>query len=182
MRPRHHTLRPSVELCEPRSLLSGGLVSAPVSVAADGPIIKLIKLDATFRGHYHSDAGIPDTGADFDLHGSGHAQGVGHAFVAGQIQGIGLIEEGHAQGTLFLSGVQGTLTLALTGATQHDGPKNLPDVFTFKVTGGTGAYTNDSDNGIATLVTIPKKGTTTASNPGAGGFTLVLTSSPNSLR
>ncbi len=178
MRLRRHALRPSLECCESRALLSGGLVPAPVSAATDGIIIKLIKLDATFRGHYHSHVGIPDTGAVFDLRGSGHVQGFGHAFVTGNIHGIGFIADGHAEGTLFLSGVKGTLTLTLTGATQHDGPKGLPDVFTFKVTGGTGASSNDSDNGIATLVTIPKKATSFATNTEHGRFTLVLTSSP----
>jgi hypothetical protein len=178
MRLRRHALRPALECCESRSLMSGGLVSAPVSAATDGVIIKLIELDGTFRGHYHSHNGNPDTGSVFDLRGSGHVQGFGHAFVTGHIQAIGFIALGHAQGTLFVSGVKGTLTLGLTGATQHDGPKGLPDVFTFEVTGGTGAYTNDSDNGLATLVTIPKKGTTSANNSQPGKFTLVLTSDP----
>ena len=89
-----------------------------------------------------------------------------------------MIAEGHGQGTLFLSGVEGTLTLTLSGVTQHDGPKGLPNVFTFQVTGGTGPYSNATDNGIATLVTIPKKTATSANNAETGRFTLVLTSSP----
>ena len=178
MRQQRHVLRPSLECCESRALLSGGLAAAPVAAAADGVIIKLIQLDGTLHGQYHSHAGIPDTGSTFDLHGSGRVQGFGHAFVTGHIRGIGFIALGHAQGTLFLSGVKGTLTLSMTGATQHDGPKGLPDVFSFDVTGGTGAYTNDADKGIATLVTIPGKHAMSGAQTQPGKFTLVLTSPP----
>jgi hypothetical protein len=101
---------------------------------------------------------------------------VGHAFVTGKLQSIGFIAEGHAQGDLFLAGANGTITLHLTGVEQQNGPKGLPDVFSFTVTGGSGKYSNVEDDGTAVYVGIPGHTTAGASAADHGRFVLVLTS------
>jgi len=179
MRERRHVLRPFLECCESRALLSGGLVSATAAPRlVTQPIMLIVPLDGTFRGHYHQPAGIPDVGSTFDFTGSGHVNKVGHTFVTGHIQTIGLIATGEAQGTLYLAGVHDTITLSLTGPEQHDGPQGLPDYFTFTIIGGTGKYTNATDTGTASLVTIPGYSTAHPNARGDGTFTLVLTSNP----
>jgi len=179
MRLRRHALRPSLESCESRALLSGGPVSAQVPVGVIGPNIHFIQLDGALHGHYHVHNGLPDTGASLDLSGTGRVHGFGHAFITGHIQGIGFIAQGHAQGTLFLSGVKGTLTLQLTGPDQKNGPNGDPNimanVFTYQVTGGTGAYTNDTDSGTVVLGRSPGTGANQAEH---GHFTLNVTSFP----
>ncbi len=177
MRERRHILRPLVEPFESRTLLSGGIAAAPVGpAAATQPIILIIHLNGTFRGHYHVNDSNPDAGATYVMHGSGHVNKVGHAFVAGKIQAIGFIAQGHAQGDLYLDGANGTITLQLTGPEQDNGPTGLPDVFSYSTVSGTGKYTNVQDSGVATLVTIPSHSTTNPQAPEHGKFTLVLTS------
>jgi len=179
MRERRHVLRPVLECCESRAMLSGGLVSATAApLVATQPIMLIVPLDGTFRGHYHQHAPDADQGSIFDLNGSGSVKGIGHAFITGHIRSIGLIAQGHAQGTLFLSGVHGTITLSLTGPLQHDGPKGLPDYFAFTIVGGTGKYSNATDTGTASLVTIPGHSTAHPNARSHGTFTLVLTSNP----
>jgi len=172
-------LRPFLECCESRALLSGGLVSAAAAPRVETqPIMLIVRLDGTFRGHYHEHNPNADEGSTFDFTGSGHVNKVGHTFVTGHIQSIGLIAAGQAQGTLYLAGVHGTITLSLTGPVQHNGPQGLPDYFTFRIVGGTGKYTNATDTGTASLVTIPGSSTGKTIGEGHGTFTLVLTSNP----
>jgi len=179
MRERRHALRPFLECCESRALLSGGLISATAAPLVETqPIMLIVPLDGTFRGRYHQHNANPDVGSTFDFTGSGHVNKVGHTFVTGHIQSIGLIATGQAHGTLFLAGVHGTITLSLTGPVQHNGPKGLPDYFTFTIVGGTGKYTNATDTGTASLVTIPGHSTSHPNAGGHGTFTLVLTSGP----
>jgi hypothetical protein len=175
MRERRHSLRPLVESFESRAMLSGGIAAAPVAaaVAAD-TTIRTIDLNGTFRGHYHVNFSVPDVGMTFVTNGSGHVSGVGHAFVTGKIHTIGFIAQGHAQGDLFLAGANGTINLHLTGPEQDNGPKGLPDVFSFSIVGGTGKYTNVQGHGVATLVTIPSHDQTNPQAPEHGKFTLVL--------
>ncbi len=177
MKKRRHELRPVVECCETRALLSAGLIApAAVSLVATPPIERLVHLDGVFRGHYMKDRGIPDVGTPFDLTGSGHVTGIKPALVAGHFLTDGFIENGHAEGELFLSGAQGTITLQLTGPEQSNGSEGLPDHFTYKIVGGTGKYAHEVDNGVASLVLIPGHSTTHSGHPGKGTFTLVLTS------
>jgi hypothetical protein len=179
MKKRHRT-SPVLEECEPRRLLSAGIVSRPVGLmAASAPHQKVLALNGTFRGSYQSGQSIPDVGTTFDFTGSGHVHGVGKGFVTGHIGTLGFIAEGHSQGTLFLSGVRGTITLQLTGP-QQSGFSRLPDHFTFTVVGGTGKYRHVADSGVASLVVLPGPGGVTRSpfSTGQGTFTLVLTSNP----
>jgi hypothetical protein len=150
--------------------LSGG-------IATGAP--HFILLNATLRGHYHANPSIPDAGTTYVVSGSGHAHGVGHALVTGELHSIGFIAEAHAQGELFLSGPRGTITLDLTGVEQQGGPKGLPDVFSFTTAGGTGKYSNVHDSGTAIYVGIPAHHSAGASAADHGRFVLVLTSNPN---
>jgi hypothetical protein len=174
MRTNRHVHRPSVEGLEHKALLSGAIGSVPVLPA---PIIKVIHLDGTLRGDYHRRDSTLDKGSIYDLNGSGDVSGVGHAFITGKVHSIGLIAQGHARGTLYLSGANGTITLSLVGPEQDNGPKGLPDFFKYTVTGGTGKYSNVADTGVATLVTIPGHSAAHSGDPDHGDFTLVLTSS-----
>jgi hypothetical protein len=177
MSERRHILRPLVEPFESRALLSGAIGALPVAaaVAAD-TTVRIVHLNGTIRGHYHVNVSIPDVGSTYVTNGSGHVHGVGHTFLTGKLHSIGFIARGHAQGELFLAGANGTITLELTGAEQDNGPKGLPDVFSYTTAGGTGKYTNVQDSGIATLVTIPSHTQTTLQSLEHGKFTLVLTS------
>jgi hypothetical protein len=179
MGERRHVLRPVMESCESRAMLSGGFVSAPAAhPAATSPIERAVKLDGILRGNYKQPFEIPDVGSTFDFTGSGQVKGFGHAFVTGQLHSIGFIAQGHAQGTVRLSGVHGTLTLSLTGPVQQGGPAGLPDHFVFKTVGGTGKYRKVSDTGTASLVTIPGSATGQSMGGLGGTFTLRLTSNP----
>ena len=177
MRTNRHVLRLSVEGLEHKALLSGAIGSVPVLSA---PIIKVIHLNGTLRGDYHRHDSTPDKGSIYNLSGSGDVSGVGHAFVTGKIHTIGNVSQGHAHGTLFISGANGTITLRLVGPEQDSGPKGLPDFFKYTITGGTGKYSNVADTGVATLVTIPGHSAAHSGDPDHGDFTLVLTSSSTS--
>jgi hypothetical protein len=178
MKRLHNRAYPTLEQCERRALLSGGIaLPATAAMVTPIPIEKAVQLDGTFRGKYHRHDKIPDAGTTFDLTGSGHVSGVGQGFVTGHIHTLGLIAQGHAQGKLFLSGVGGTITLKLTGPEQDNGPDGLPDYLHYKVVGGTGKYQNVTDSGVASLVVIPGHSSQHRGDPDHGTFTLVLTSS-----
>jgi hypothetical protein len=176
MRKRRYTLVPNVEGLEVKALLSGAIVGSSMAGAVSPPMIKVIHLNGTFRGDYHRNDSNPDKGSIFDLNGSGDVSGLSHAFVSGRLHSIGNVAQGHASGTLYLALDNGTITLHLYGPEQDNGPKGLPDVFKYKVTGGTGKYSNVFDKGTATLVTIPGHSTAHPGDPDYGAFTLVLTS------
>jgi hypothetical protein len=177
MRERRHILRPLVEPFESRALLSGAIGAPPVAAAvAAATTVRIIHLDGTIRGRYQVNVSIPDVGATYVTNGSGHVHRVGHTFLTGNLHSIGFIFRGHAQGELVLRGAKGTITLELTGVEQDNGPKGLPDVFSYTTAGGTGKYTKVQDSGIATLMTIPGQSQTTPQALEQGKFTLVLTS------
>jgi hypothetical protein len=164
---------------ESRALLSGGIGGASSVAAAISPgPTRFILLNGTLRGHYHAKPSIPDSGTTYVANGSGHVHDVGHTFVTGKLHSIGFIAQGHAEADLYLAGANGTITLHLTGVEQKDGPKGLPDVFSFTVTGGTGRYTDVQDSGTAIYVGIPTHRSANASATEHGRFTLVLTSNP----
>ena len=75
MRERRHVLRPVLECCESRAMLSGGLISATAAPRVETqPIMLIVPLDGTFRGHYHQHTPDADQGSIFDLNGSGLGQ------------------------------------------------------------------------------------------------------------
>jgi hypothetical protein len=166
-----------VEQCESRALLSGATGASPVAAAvAAASSVRIIHLNGTIRGNYHANFAVPDVGTTYVANGSGHLHGVGHASLTGTLHSIGFILRGHAQGELFLAGAKGTITLELTGVEQDNGPKGLPEVFSYTTAGGTGKYTNIQDSGTATLVMLPSHSPTNPQAPAHGKFTLVLTS------
>jgi hypothetical protein len=180
MRQRHRGLRPYLEAIEPRALLSVGIVGPAAAGGTNMPVpAHFLRLNGTFRRHYTASSPIPDVGTTYYPGGSGRVSGVGRAFVTGNLHSIGFIAEGQAQGDLFLSGSRGTITVHLTGGEQQGGPKGLPDVFSFNVTGGTGKYSNIEDTGTAVYVGMPGKTSAGAHATEHGKFVLVLTSNPN---
>jgi hypothetical protein len=179
MGKRSRGRHPELEAVESRALLSGGAGGALSTAVPISPTpTQFILLNGTLRGHYHANPSIPDVGTTYVASGSGHVHDVGHAFVTGQLHSIGFIAEGHAQGDLYLSGARGTIALHLTGVQQQDGPKGLPDVFSFSVMGGTGKYIGVQDSGTAIYVGIPSHSSAGAQAAQHGRFVLVLTSNP----
>jgi hypothetical protein len=178
MRVRRHVLRPEMECCESRALLSGGPVSAPAAAVAQAEPIRVIQLNGTILGHYIQNVRIPDVGANDELNGSGKLLRIGDADLSGSLHSIGFIARGNAQGTLVLASAKGTITLSLTGADQQDGPKGLPSAFRFTVTNGTGKYRTAHDEGTATLVISPGNSNSPMDTVIQGKFKLVLKSFP----
>jgi hypothetical protein len=160
--------------------MSGGLAldAGRASTAVIGPIIRLIQLDGTIRGHYTRNMSVPDAGGKYIIGGSGRVHGVGKTDVAGNLHSIGFIAKGQATGTLVLAGARGTITLSMTGAEQTGGPASLPEKFTFEITDATGKYRNVQDQGTATLVLAPGSSATAMGSSTHGTFKLVLRSNP----
>jgi hypothetical protein len=94
-------------------------------------------LYGNLHGQWKAEAPHPDVGNTSDLVGSGDLAGVGHVTLTGSVSAVGMIANGHAGGTLTLTGTNGSITLKLTGPSQP-GFAALPDRFDYQVTGGTG--------------------------------------------
>jgi hypothetical protein len=175
-------LRPCLEPLEGKALLSAGVVGTPITAAATPPIIVHLDLNGTLRGEYSRHVSVKgassgDVGWTYDFFGKGTVSNLGLTAVAGHIRTLGNVASGHAEGTLFLADARGTITLSLEGPLQKGGA-GLPDFFTFKIVGGTGAFKHVADTGIASLVVIPAPSATATSPSDHGIFTLVLTSNP----
>jgi len=174
MEQRRRELHPTVEICESRALLSGGIASPPAVVAmvSHGPA-RSVRLGATFHGQYQVNGLIPDAGKTYLIAGAGRVHGQGRASVAGSLHSLGFIAQGQAQGDLTVQGARGTVTLHLTGP-QQAGFQPLPGEFRFTTTGGTGKYRGLHESGTATLALTLGQSGAPGQPIGGGTFTLVL--------
>jgi hypothetical protein len=167
MHRRKFAARPRVESLEPVTLLSGlGAPTAIVSALAIASAPKELAVHGDFHGTYTIHVQIPDTGASYSFPGKGQVKHFGRMSITGDLQSTGFIFQGHAGGTLTLSSARGTLTLSLTGPPQG-GFSDLPNQFTYTVSGGTGRFAHVKDTGTVTLNRIPG----TVPNPPASGPT-----------
>jgi hypothetical protein len=151
MRIKRHAIRPIVEGCETRTLLSASALRAMSAAVAKASATEVVQLHGTMQGQYVQNTVIPDVGSVFGLNGSGRVNGFGKANVAGSLHSVGFIANGHAEGTLVLTGRRGTITLSLVGAEPQNGPAGLPKEFTFAINAGTGRFRHVGDHGLATL-------------------------------
>jgi hypothetical protein len=171
-------LRPELENCEARTLLSAGLGS-PSTVADVARTSRgFVELQGRFHGQYVVASPNPDVGVTFDTSGSGHLRGVGHAGLKGAMRSIGFIAQGMAQGDVTLVRPGGTITIHLTGPVQMGGPTRLPSVFSAGVTGATGKYRGLHGTGSATLKLVPGDRSSGGAGGSAGTFTLVFSPRP----
>jgi hypothetical protein len=173
MRLDRRSLKPVLESCESRELLSGWSIHLPPARVAWASASKVIALNGTTHGHYIQNTINPDVGSIVTLSGSGTVRGLGKSFVSASLHSVGFIANSSARGTLVLAGPKGTLTLSLTGATQQNGPAPLPGTFTFKTIVGTGKFRNVHDVGTASLTLTPKQSYGPVTQ---GTFSLVLSS------
>ncbi len=181
-RPRRE-VRLTVESCESRSLLSGGIggQAAVVGMVSRGSAPS-IRLEAGFSGQYQVNSPVPDVGRTYTITGPGivhmgpaHGRGIHHASVTGDLHSLGFIAQGNAQGDLTLKGPHGTLALHLTGP-QQAGFQPLPSQFRFTTSGGTGRFGKIHESGTAILDLTPGQTGTGGPGSGQGTFTIVLKS------
>jgi hypothetical protein len=179
MRIKRHEIRPIVEGCETRTLLSAGALPAMPAAVARASAMQVVQLHGTMQGQYVQNTVIADVGSVFGLNGSGRLNGFEKANLAGSLHSVGFIANGHAQGTLVLTGRRGTITLILVGAEAQNGPAGLPRNFTFAITAGTGRFRHVGDHGSATL-SLQSGGPSSGTNAFVihGTFKLTLKSYP----
>jgi hypothetical protein len=139
-----------LETLEGRTLLSTTHLLRPgaVEVArAKAPRVQV--LSGTIRGTFQlSDLNF-DANTTAAINGSGRLTVLGPATAAGIVNGVVGTPGASLQGTLTLTGGQGTVTLGLSGTT----PKSLrkfPRIFVV-VQGGTGSFANATGQGTATI-------------------------------
>jgi hypothetical protein len=148
--------RPGIERLDDRVLPSAA-TSAALHLPAAPPAVVLhpthaarLTLVGQVSGTWSTVPTVPDVGQVQKLSGSGTVSPLGTVQVRATLRMPGFIFIGRATGRLVLSSSQGTVTLQLTGPLQAAfGPP--PGSFTYRVTGGTGAYVGDSGQGTATF-------------------------------
>jgi hypothetical protein len=162
MRSPKRNRRLQFEVMESREVLSASLAGAslaspalvnppprepPVPLPFPLPTPREVVLNGLLSGSYSAFSGV-DT-ISYDLSGQGQVQPLGPMTVTGHLN---FLLPGHVGGTLTLSNSQGTLTLTLTGPLQRGvSPLPTPNLFAFAITGGTGAFTNATGRGTASL-------------------------------
>ena len=97
-------------------------------------------------GTYVSHSLMVDAGASYQLTGHGNFGQLGNASVKGSIQGMGMIANGRAGGTLTFTNAHGSVTIELQGALQQ-GFSPIPIWFSFHVVQATGSYKQLQDHG-----------------------------------
>jgi hypothetical protein len=172
--------KPDLERLEELALMANLVPGAPHAahaplVEAAIPIPIIVGLNGHSQGTYTTHRKNPDTGTTYDLKTMGRFRGYGPATVTGKLQSTGFVANGRAFGTLEVVLPHGTLTLALTGPSQH-GFSSLPTTFTYVITKGTGQFHNRVGDpvgrGTVKLNLIPP--TTPTSLHDTGGATLVF--------
>jgi hypothetical protein len=168
MRSPRRKRRLQFEVMESREVLSASLAGASLAPPTlvipipPEPPVPLPSLHGLLSGSYSAHT-FPDVGTTYDLTtGQGQVQPFGLMTVTGSVHFPGFILKGQVGGTLTLSDSQGSLTLKLTGPvldplpgplqpiTQRSVPP-LTHLFGFEITGGTGAFTNATGRGTASL-------------------------------
>jgi hypothetical protein len=162
-----------VEELGQRVLASVSPVGLPVTAPAVTAIGKLHNIFVGGQGHgtYTIGAVHPDAGMAYHLQGTGDFAGLGKVAITGDLHSVGFIFHGHAFGTMTFRNAHGSVTIELTGPTQH-GFAPLPHQFYYQVISGTGAYTHAHGQGVLHLqLTAAAPG---AHGAGHGTFTLSI--------
>jgi hypothetical protein len=136
--------------------ITGGGTASPAAVGQDPTVLKAVianKVLGQATGNYTVAAPTPDAGTGYNLSGTGTFAGLGSVTVAGTVQGVGLIQQGNAGGTLTLTNSQGSVTLQLTGPSQG-GFSTLPPVFKYHIVSGTGAFSDAQGSGVLKLTLL----------------------------
>ena len=136
---RPHRRQPRLDALESRELLTTLPVEpdllAPPPAAAEQVHASMLPIHGTLT----SIRTLPDVGAAYRLSGSGRLPGFGPAQVKGTLNAPGFIAEGHAAGTVTITGRRGSVRLDLTGPTQP-GFSDLPSTFHYVVGAASRAY------------------------------------------
>src|SRR5690242_19209528 len=143
------------------------LLSPPASQAP--PVHHTTALTGQVSGTWALAPGIPDVGARRSLSGTGTVAPLGAVQAGGAIRTTGFLLEGHATGTITLTGAAGSVTLRLVGPPQP-GFSPPPNTFAYQVVGGTGAYAHLQDQGTLQFTWL----TGTGSSAGRGMFTFTF--------
>jgi hypothetical protein len=138
------------------------VLAAPAIVQAqaktpDHPVSQQqsLVLNGQVRGIYSTPFTNPDIGKSQVLTGQGKVAPLGSVKLRNSsLHLTGFIAQGHATGTVTLSGAKGSVTLTLVGPTQP-GFSGPPSSFSYLIQGGTGAYKNAKGSGQLSLQETP---------------------------
>jgi hypothetical protein len=174
MKSQRHTRKPVIEQFESKNLMSAGVTGlhGPAAVSAQ-PIQLIVPLNGTFDGQFTKTEKNPDIGATYSFSGTGKVQRIGEFSVDGTIHTIGFIQFGPVQGTFVLRNAAGSITVQFTATGKGFG---LPVHYKYKITHGTGMYTNAVDHGTAALTTTYSTSTGATFGVQHGQFKLVMKS------
>jgi hypothetical protein len=145
--------RPCVEQLEGRDSPSTTPLHThllPIPKMASAHALVRFVIAGQFTGLFTQTNPVGDMGASYTLHGDGSVRPFGPLTVSGSLRATGFIRNGHAGGTLTLTGAGGTLALHLVGPWQH-GFQPLPERFHFALGEGTGSFQKFTGRGRAVL-------------------------------
>jgi hypothetical protein len=156
---KKRTPKPAVETLESKAVLSamGGSPAVHVAAMVSMPSHHSLVLHGTLTGTITSKMTLPDVGGHFDVKGSGQLKPLGKVQATSDLVTPGFIWQGHATGTLTLSGHQGSVTLQLTGPAQP-GFSPPPTSFTFTIVSGTGRFRHATGTGAVDVQYSPVTG------------------------
>lgn len=148
-RRRTNRLALSIESLEGRLVLSTSSYVAGVAVpAALVKGVTYLYLQGSGRGTFtQHQAPLPDLPASDTIKGMAHFSRLGTVKVSGSLVGTGFIAQGNGAGTLTLSNVRGSVTLALFGPPQGGFTSPGSGPYTFIVKSGTGAFAHTVGTG-----------------------------------
>jgi hypothetical protein len=177
--------RPQLEALSDRVLPSASPVAPPSPAFAAVQSPALPALTGHADGSYTTRIVGVDSGAAYTFQGTAALNGQGVGRVTGTIQTVGLLVQGHANGTLTFTHGQDHITLQVTGPTQRFFAP-LPTTFSYKVLEATGAYRSfRSQQGWLTLnLSTPTSNSTPSPGPGRGAhgtFTMSFATLPFTL-
>jgi hypothetical protein len=105
-------------------------------------------LRGQIQGTWVNQPTLPDTGTIQLLTGAGTVAPVGSATAEGSLHTPGFVLRGHTEGTLTLSGADGSITIRLVGPEQG-AFSDPPSTFHYTIIAGTGRFAGASGSGTA---------------------------------
>jgi hypothetical protein len=146
-------VRLELESLEERAVPSASTMINPVVATVAAQIVPMpptYQSSHALAGHgngtYSINTPVTDAGPTCQITGNGNFGRLGAATVSGSIQGVGMIANGRAHGTLTFTSAQGSLTVELTGPVQSAFAA-MPTWFRYHVTSATGSYRSLNDSG-----------------------------------
>lgn len=122
-------------------------------------------LAGTGDGTYAGRSLIVDAGAAYHLTGHGTFGALGAVRIDGTIQGVGMIQSGHARGTLTFTTAHGSVTVQLDGPVQGAFAP-IPTWFNYHIVHATGHYAALKDQGTLRIDLQPAPGGAHGTPPG----------------